>query len=244
MPWYIRRATTPSCHTTSVDFRLPLHHRRHAMPRHATPRHAMPCHVTSSLPLQPSDCWSTWPRRRHQVNVRTQLVRSTSLAYSLTISRTRHRRRRRRSTGIYNLPHRPPWPTTVNRPSTPPANALARCYYVLQPCSTPCTPTTHVTAILIHHDHYQLCRSPKTPPCAARHFSSPPQAITTLTPGSIIATTTTIATISTRHQMHQRHLRHLRRLRHLRHLRHHRHHSRPAAAAVAIGHCHHRSPPN
>ena len=189
MPWYIRRATTPSCHTTSVDFRLPLHHRRHAMPRHATPRHAtprhatprhaMPCHVTSSLPLQPSDCWSTWPRRRHQVNVRTQLVRSTSLAYSLTISRTRHRRRRRRSTGIYNLPHRPPWPTTVNRPSTPPANALARCYYVLQPCSTPCTPTTHVTAILIHHDHYQLCRSPKTPPCAARHFSSPPQAITT-----------------------------------------------------------------
>ena len=111
MPWYIRRATTPPCHTTSVDFPLPLH-QRHAMPRHATPRHAMPCHAMS-LPLcpytslQPIDCWSTWPRKRHRVNVRTQLMRSTSLAYSLTISRTRHRRRRR-STGIYNLSHQPP----------------------------------------------------------------------------------------------------------------------------------------
>ena len=106
------------------------------MPCHATPRRAMPCHVTSScLPLQPIDCWSTWPRRRHQVNVRTQLVRSTSLAYSLTISRTRHRRRRR-STGIYNLPHHPPRPTTVNRLSTPPANlSLAVMYYVLRPRS-------------------------------------------------------------------------------------------------------------
>ena len=134
------------CHGT---YAAPRHHRAipppstslcpyttGAMPCHATPRRAMPCHVTSScLPLQPIDCWSTWPRRRHQVNVRTQLVRSTSLAYSLTISRTRHRRRRR-STGIYNLPHHPPRPTTVNRLSTPPANlSLAVMYYVLRPRS-------------------------------------------------------------------------------------------------------------
>ena len=159
----------------------------HATPSHATPCHVTPCHVTSScLPLQPIDCWSTWPRRRHQVNVRTQLVRSTSLAYSLTISRTRHRRRRengrRRSTGIYNLPHHPPWPTTVNRPSTPPANALAR-YYVLRTATAltlhvhrpPTPPRSSFTTIIT----YYCMQVAQTPPCAARHFSSPPQAITT-----------------------------------------------------------------
>lgn len=178
------------CHGT---YAAPRHHRAipppstslcpytaGAMPCHATPRRAMPCHVTSScLPLQPIDCWSTWPRRRHQVNVRTQLVRSTSLAYSLTISRTRHRRRRR-STGIYNLPHHPPRPTTVNRLSTPPANlSLAVMYYVLRPRSR---------SMYTDHPLYRDPHSPRSlpimqvaqsPPCAARHFSSPPQAITT-----------------------------------------------------------------
>ena len=179
------------CHGT---YAAPRHHRAipppstslcpytaGAMPCHATPRHAMPCHLTSSyLPLQPIDCWSTWPRRLHQVNVRTQLVRSTSLAYSLTISRTRHRCRRR-STGIYNLPHHPPWPTTVNRPSTPPANALARCYVLrtataltLHVHRPPTLPRSSFTTIITYY-----AGSPKTPPCAARHFSSPPQAINT-----------------------------------------------------------------
>ena len=113
-----------------------------------------------------------------------------------------------------NLPHHPPWPTTVNRPSTSPANALARCYYVLQPscfnrAHALCTPTTHATAILIHHDHCLLCRSPKTPPCPSPcHFSSPPQAITTspLPVPPPLPPPSPPATISTRHQLYQRHL--------------------------------------
>ena len=102
-----------------------------------------------------------------------------------------------------NLPHHPPWPTTVNRPSTSPANALARCYYVLQPscfnrAHALCTPTTHATAILIHHDHCLLCRSPKL-------RLAPPHAIS-----------------RRRRKPSPR-----RRFRYHRHYRHHRHHLHP-----------------
>ena len=176
------------CHGT---YAAPRHHRAipppstslcpyttGAMPCHATPRRAMPCHVTSScLPLQPIDCWSTWPRRRHQVNVRTQLMRSTSLAYSPTISRTRHHRRpaQRYITSPTTHHGRPPSTDLAHHPLTLSLAVTTYC----DRAHAPCTPATHATAILIHHDPYLLCRSPKTPPCAARHFSSRPQAITT-----------------------------------------------------------------
>ena len=168
----------------------------------------MPCHVTSSLPLQPIDCWSTRPWNRHRVNVRTQLVRSTSLAYSLTISRTRHRHRRR-STGILTSPithhGRPPSTDLAHHPLT---LSLAVTTYFNRAHAL-CTPTTHATAILIHHDHCLLCRSPKTPPCPSPcHFSSPPQAITTspLPVPPPLPPPSPPATISTRHQLYQRHL--------------------------------------
>ena len=211
----------------------------HATPSHATPCHVTPCHVTSScLPLQPIDCWSTWPRRRHQVNVRTQLVRSTSLAYSLTISCTRHcHRHRRRSTGILTSP--------ITHHGRPPSTDLAHYPLTLSLAVTTyfnrahalCTPTTHATAILIHHDHCLLCRSPKTPPCPSPcHFSSPPQAITTSPlpvppplppppPPSPPATNCTNATYSyTTYATYATTVTTL----------------RPAAAAAAIDHFHHR----
>ena len=228
--------TISPCHTTFLNFPLPLHHRRHATPRHATPCHAMPCHVTSSSPLQPIDCWSTRPWNRHRVNVRMQLVRSTSLAYSLTISRTRHRHRRR-STGILTSP--------ITHHGRPPSTDLAHYPLTLSLAVTTyfnrahalCTPTTHATAILIHHDHCLLCRSPKTPPCPSPcHFSSPPQAITTSPlpvppplppppPPSPPATNCTNATYSyTTYATYATTVTTL----------------RPAAAAAAIDHFHHR----
>ena len=97
------------------------------------------------------------------MNVRTQLVRSTSLAYSLTISRTRHRRRRSGYITSLTIHHGRGLPSTdlAHHPLT---LSLAVMYYVLRP----------------HHDHSYYCMQvAQTPPCAARHFSSPPQAITT-----------------------------------------------------------------
>ena len=135
----------------------------HATPSHATPCHVTPCHVTSScLPLQPIDCWSTWPRRRHQVNVRTQLVRSTSLAYSLTISRTRHRRRRSGYITSLTIHHGRGLPSTdlAHHPLT---LSLAVMYYVLRPRSR-----SMYTGHPRHRDPHSprslpitVCRSPK-----------------------------------------------------------------------------------
>jgi len=205
----------------------------HATPSHATPCHVTPCHVTSScLPLQPIDCWSTWPRRRHQVNVRTQLVRSTSLAYSLTISRTRHRCRRR-STGILTSPtihHGRGLPSThlAHHPLT---LSLAVMYYVLRPRSH---------SMYTGHPRHRDPHSPRSLPImqVAQNSALPlpmPFLVAAashhhVAASGTTATTTTTATISTRHQLHQRHLRHLHHL---------RHHPRPAAAAAAIVHCHH-----
>ena len=153
--------------TTSVDFRLPRHHRRHAMPRDAKPRHAMSRHAMSrplACPYSPLivACWSTWPRRRHQVNVRTQLVRSTSLAYSLTISRTRHRRRRSGYITSLTIHHGRGLPSTdlAHHPLT---LSLAVMYYVLRPRSR-----SMYTGHPRHRDPHSprslpitVCRSPK-----------------------------------------------------------------------------------
>ena len=233
MPWYIRRATTLPCHTYHLR-RLPSAPTPptpcHATRRQATPCHVTPCHVTSScLPLQPIDCWSTWPRRRHQVNVRTQLVRSTSLAYSLTISRTRHRRRRSGYITSLTIHHGRGLPSTdlAHHPLT---LSLAVMYYVLRPRSRsmytghprhrdPLSPRS--LPIMQVAQNSALRRSPFLVAAASHHH---------VVASGIIATTTTNATISTRHQLH---------LRHLHHRRHHRHHPRPAAAAAAIVHCHH-----
>ena len=157
-------------HTPRHDTTVPYHLRRlpsaptPPAPCHATPRHAMPCHLTSSyLPLQPIDCWSTWPLRLHQVKVRTQLVRSTSLAYSLTISRTRHRCRRR-STGIITSPtiHHGRLPST-DLAHHPLMLSLAVMYYVLRPRSR-----SMYTGHPRHRDPHSprslpitVCRSPK-----------------------------------------------------------------------------------
>jgi len=194
----------------------------HATPSHATPCHVTPCHVTSScLPLLATEA--------HQVNVRTQLVRSTSLAYSLTISRTRHRRRRSGYITSLTIHHGRGLPSTdlAHHPLT---LSLAVMYYVLRPRSRsmytghprhrdPLSPRS--LPIMQVAQNSALRRSPFLVAAASHHH---------VVASGIIATTTTTATISTRHQLHQRHLRHLHHL---------RHHPRPAAAAAAIVHCHH-----
>jgi hypothetical protein len=186
MPWYIRRATTLPCHTYHLR-RLPSAPTPptpcHATRRQATPCHVTPCHVTSScLPLQPIDCCML-------VDLATEAPPSerTYAACAINIARVFAHYISYPPPPpplwIYNLPHHPPWPrSTVNRPSTPPANALARCHVLrtataltLHVHRPPTPPRSSFTTIIT----YYCMQVAQTPPCAARHFSSPPQAITT-----------------------------------------------------------------
>ena len=99
-----------------------------------------------------------------------------------------------------NLPHHPPWPTTVNRPSTLPANALARCYYVLQPRSR---------SMYTDHPRHRDPHSPRSLPImqVAQNSALPlpmPFLVAAASHHHVAAsgTTATTATISTRHHLH------------------------------------------